>query len=158
MVEEEKLSTIFNKISQRHGLINSLVEMKFITEHNVLEIHCVDLIERIKDVNVTKISKAFRMTRGAISKLIKRLIKAGIIEAYQKPENKKEIYYKLTDTGRTIFLKHEEMHKDRISRDSLLFSQLSENEKNSLLEIFEKIDVKLKKELENMGIDDTLSS
>ena len=38
------------------------------------------------------------MTRGAISKITKKLIKKGIIESYQKPDNKKEIYFRLDFT------------------------------------------------------------
>lgn len=154
MTKEKILSTIFNKISERHGMINSLAEIKFITEHNALEVHCIDLIQKIQDPNVTKLSKIFRMNKGAISKLTKRLINAGKIESYQKPENKKEIYYKLTDLGRNIYLKHEKMHQNRINRDSLFFNQLSEDEENSLINIFEKIDEHLKSELEKVGIDD----
>lgn len=128
--------------------------MKFISVHNVLEVHCIDLIEKIQDPNVTKQSKIFRMTRGAISKLTRRLINNGDIKAYQNPGNKKEIYYKLTDQGLEVYLKHQGMHQNRINRDSLLFSQLSEEEKNILMNIFEKIDMKLKNELEKLGIDD----
>ncbi|MBC8062123.1 MAG: MarR family transcriptional regulator [Clostridiaceae bacterium] len=156
MTKEEILSSTFDKVTERHNIINSLAETSFISEHNVLEVHCIDLIDKIEEANVTKLAKAFRMTRGAISKIAKRLIKAGAIEIYQKPENKKEIYYKLTELGRTIYLKHEELHKNRINRDSLLFSQLGEDEKDSLIKIFEKIDMNLKYELEKMGIKDNL--
>jgi DNA-binding MarR family transcriptional regulator len=154
MEKEETLSMIFNKMTERHGVINSLADMKFIAENNVLEVHCIDLIEKIKVPNVTKLSKTFHLTRGAISKLVKRLIIGGTIEAYQKPENKKEIYYKLTELGREIYLSHEKQHQNRIDRDSLLFTQLCEAEKDSLLSIFEKIDIHFKNELEKMGIDD----
>ena len=154
MDKEETLSMIFNKMTEHHAVINSLADMEFIAEHNVLEVHCIDLIEKIQDANVTKLSKIFRLTRGAISKLVKRLIKAGTIEAYQKPENKKEIYYKLTVLGRDIYLRREKIHQNRIDRDSLLFRQLCEAEKDSLISIFEKIDIHLKNELEKMGIDD----
>lgn len=110
-----------------------------------MEVHCIDLIEKIQDPNVTKLSKVFRMTRGAISKLTKRLIKAGSIETYQKPGNKKEIY-----------LKHENLHQNRIDRDSILFRQLSGTEKDFLINIFKEIDINLKNELKNIGIDDYL--
>lgn len=154
MDKEEMLSSVFNNMTERHGILNSLEEMKFISEHNIFEVHCIELIEKIHDANVTKLSKAFRVTRGAISKLTKKLIKAGTIEPYQKPENKKEIYYKLTKFGMDIYLKHERLHQNRIDRDSLLFSKLSEGEKDSLINIFKKIDTHLKNELKKMGIDD----
>ena len=153
MTKEEKLSIIFNKVTERHGVINNLSEIKFITEYKILEVHFIDLIEKIQDANVTKISKAFEMTRGAISKIAKRLIKAGTIETYQNPENKKEIYYKLTDIGRDIYLKHEKMHQNRIDRDSLLFSELKEEEKDYLINIFKNIEMNLENELKKFGLD-----
>lgn len=154
MTKEEMLSTLFNSVTERHGIINSLAETKFITEHNVLEVHCIDLIEKIHDANVTKLSKAFRMTRGAISKITKRLIKAGVVEAYQRPENKKEIYYQLTGLGRDIYFKHQRLHRNRIDRDSILFSQLLEEEREFLINILEKINSHLENELVKMGIED----
>lgn len=154
MTKEKIISIIFNNVTERHGIINSLEEMKFISEHNALEVHCIEFIEKISDPNVTKLSKAFHMTRGAISKLAKRLIKAGVVETYQKPENKKEIYYRITERGREIYLKHETLHQNRIDRDILFFSQLSDAEKDSLISIFDKFDKHLKSELEKKGIDD----
>ncbi len=153
MTKEKIISTIFNNVTEHHGILNSLEEMKFISEHNALEVHCIDFIEKMTDPNVTKLSRAFRMTRGAISKLTKRLIKAGLIEPYQKPENKKEIYYRITELGRDIYLKHQSLHQDRIDRDILFFSQLNEGEKDTLIRIFEKFDKHLKSELEKKGIE-----
>jgi DNA-binding MarR family transcriptional regulator len=56
-----------------------------------------------------------------------------------KPGNKKEIYYKLTETGRFINLEHEKMHNLRIERDSIFFSKLSEEEKATLINLLDKI-------------------
>lgn len=43
-----------------------------------------------------RFSDYMHMTRGAISKITKCLIKAKCITPYLEPENKKEIYFRLT--------------------------------------------------------------
>ncbi|GIP33625.1 MarR family transcriptional regulator [Paenibacillus sp. J2TS4] len=105
------------------------------------------------DSNVTKLAKAFQVTRGAISKVTKRLLEMGAIERYQKPGNNKEIYYRLSDIGRGIYWGHEKMHQTRIARDSAYFSQLSEEEKDRLIEILNKIYGQIAEELKTMGLD-----
>lgn len=150
MTKDELLSTIFNEVSDRHAGLNYLAEKKFVSEHNIVEVHCIDMIEKIQDPNVTKLAKAFYMTRGAISKITKRLIREGAIETYQKPDNKKEIYYKLTDLGRMIYLEHEKLHRARIERDSTVFSRLTDEEKDILINILEKVSTHLEQESKKM--------
>jgi DNA-binding MarR family transcriptional regulator len=80
-------------------LYNRIVSITTIRANNlwIRKKHLVQFLTtfwKLQGANVTKLSKTFRLTRGAISKLVKRLIKVDAIESYQKPENKKEIYYK----------------------------------------------------------------
>lgn len=154
MVNEEMLSIIFDKVSDRHSLIKNMDEKKFMTKHTFMEVHCIDLIERVDDANVTKLSKALKMTKGTISKIAKSLINKNAIEIYQKPENKKEIYYKLTEIGRNIYFEHEKMHKKRIERDSIIFNKLSEVEKNNLANILNKVYEQLANELKKLNMND----
>ena len=155
MSKDEKLSAIFNRVSNRHNLIKKMDEQnyKFMTENTFLEVHCIDYIEKIQDPNVTKLSKALRVTRGAISKTTKRLVASRAISKYQKAENKKEIYYKLTDKGKEIYLEHEAMHRTQMERDVTFFSQLSEEEKNQMIDLLNKIYGEISKELKVMGLD-----
>jgi DNA-binding MarR family transcriptional regulator len=153
MSTDEILSSTFNKVSERQHIIKNLAEQNFLTEYSFIEVHCIELIEKIEQANVTKLSKAFKMTRGALSKIVKKLIEKGAIEIYQKPENKKEIYYKLTDIGLSIYLEHEEMHKSRIERDRMLFRNLSLDEKNTFITILNKVYDQLAVELKNLGMD-----
>ncbi|QED45979.1 MarR family transcriptional regulator [Cytobacillus dafuensis] len=155
MTKEEELSAIFNRVAERHRIIKNIDEQKykFMKENTFLEVHSIDLIEKIEDPNVTKLSKSLRVTRGAISKTMKKLIEDGAVEKYQKQENKKEIYYKLTDVGRDIYIEHEKMHSSRIEKDRGFFSQLSEEEKNQLIKILNKIYGQIATELKKLGMD-----
>ncbi|MEC0174586.1 MarR family transcriptional regulator [Paenibacillus favisporus] len=155
MAKDEELSRIFNRVSERHNLIKTMEEKKykFMRENTFMEVHCIDFIEKMEDANVTKLANVFQVTRGAISKVTKRLIEMGAIERYQRPDNKKEIYFKLTDIGREIYWEHEKMHQTRIERDSGFFSQLSDEEKDNLIPILNKIYGQIAEELKKLGLD-----
>lgn len=155
MATDEELSRIFNRVSERHNLLKTMEEKnyKFMRENTFMEVHCIDLIEKMQDPNVSKLAKAFQVTKGAISKVTKRLIEIKAIESYQKPGNKKEIYYKLTDIGREIYREHEKMHETRIERDSEFFSPLNEAEKDQMIRMLHKIYGQIAEELKKMGLD-----
>ena len=58
-----------------------------------------------------------RMTRGAISKMTKKLLARGLIEKYTLETNKKEIYFRLTAEGQTLFDEHAKRHRLWEKRD-----------------------------------------
>jgi DNA-binding MarR family transcriptional regulator len=93
------------------------------------------------------------MTRGAISKMTKKLIKKGVIESYQKPDNKKEIYFRLTEQGQVIYKIHEKLHKEFQERDKAVFDQITEEQFDSMLSFVEKYNNHLDAEIKKLGID-----
>jgi DNA-binding MarR family transcriptional regulator len=119
------------------------------------EVHCIEYIGINADSNVTKLAESFYMTRGAISKLTKKLIKKGVIESYQKPDNKKEIYFRLTEQGKAIYKVHEEMHKEFQERDKAVFEQVSEQQYDIMLDFVEKYGRHLDAEIKKLGVDIT---
>jgi DNA-binding MarR family transcriptional regulator len=155
MNRDEELSAIFNRVTERHHLIKEIEQKKFrfMSENSFLEVHCIDFIEKSPDSNVTKLADTLRVTRGAISKTMKKLLEDGAIEKYHKHGNKKEIYFKLTDIGRGIYEEHEKMHQTRIDKDRIFFQNLNEIEKNELIQSLKKIYDQIAVELKNMGLD-----
>ncbi|HWL11887.1 MAG TPA: MarR family transcriptional regulator, partial [Ureibacillus sp.] len=117
------------------------------------EVHCIEFIEKNVDSNVTKLAESLYMTRGAISKLTKKLIEKGLIESYQKPDNKKEIYFKLTEQGKKIYEVHEELHKEFQERDNAVFDQVTEEQFDSMLSFVEKYSRHLDAEIKKQGAD-----
>lgn len=77
-----------------------------------LEIHLIHSIGMNPGINVTELSKKHAITKSAISQAVKKLEKKELIERYQSPENKKEILFRLTDTGRTAFDAHRKYHEE----------------------------------------------
>jgi DNA-binding MarR family transcriptional regulator len=92
------------------------------------EVELIEHIAKIPNANVTKLAAASYMTRGAISKLTKKLMNRGLIESYQASENKKEIYFKLTDTGNEVNKAHEELHELWLERDKEVFTDMKKEE------------------------------
>lgn len=117
------------------------------------EVHCIEYIEKNVDSNVTKLAESFFMTRGAISKLTKKLIEKGLIESYQKSDNKKEIYFRLTEQGKVIYRIHEDLHKEFQERDKAVFEQITEEQFNSMLSFVDKYNKHLDIEIKKLDID-----
>ncbi|UKS29544.1 MarR family transcriptional regulator [Paenibacillus sp. HWE-109] len=117
------------------------------------EVHCIEYIEKNVDSNVTKLAEYFYMTRGAISKLTQKLIQKGLIESYQKSENKKEIYFRLTEQGKVIYKIHEDLHKEFQERDKAVFEQVTEAQFESMLSFVAKYNRHLDAEIKKQGID-----
>ncbi|AFQ12402.1 MarR family transcriptional regulator [Bacillus pacificus] len=116
------------------------------------EVHCIEYIENNADSNVTQLAEAFYVTRGAISRMTKKLMKKGLIESYQKSENKKEIYFKLTEQGKEIYKIHEDLHKEFQERDKVVFEQVTEKEFDSIISFVEKYSRHLDAEIKKQGI------
>jgi|SRR5579875_2704724 len=92
------------------------------------EIQLIENIALIPNANVTKLASASYMTRGAISKLTKKLIAKNIIESYQNAKNKKEIYFRLTTKGQQIHNVHQELHRSFLERDKEVFQNMTDDE------------------------------
>lgn len=97
------------------------------------EIHSIEYIGEHPNSNVTRLAEAFYQTRGGISKITKKLMRKGIIENYQKPDNKKEIYFRLTPQGQAIYQIHAKLHAEFNARDRAVFEQLTDEQSDLIL-------------------------
>nr|WP_074042370.1 MarR family transcriptional regulator [Desnuesiella massiliensis] len=120
-------------------------------EYGVSEIHCLDFIGKIKDPNVTKISQSMNMTRGAISKISKKLLNSKLIHKYKKPENDKEIYFKLTELGEMLYKHHEVKHKQWEERNNKFFKTIDKKDQEVVASFLKKFNSYLDEIIESEG-------
>jgi DNA-binding MarR family transcriptional regulator len=153
MNKEEQVKMNFRDLFNKIAWLNKLKMEESFKDYNSSEIHCVEYIGRSVDSNVTKLAESFYMTRGAISKMTKKLIQKGVIESYQKPDNKKEICFRLTEKGQAIYKVHEELHKEFQERDKAVFEQITEEQFDSMLSFIEKYSKHLDAEIKKQGMD-----
>lgn len=153
MNKEEQVIMGVRDLFNKMVWLNKFKMEKSLKEYKSSEVHCIEYIGRNVDTNVTKLAEYFYMTRGAMSKLTKKLIKKGVIESYQKPDNKKEIYFRLTEQGKEVYKIHEKLHKEFQERDKAIFEQVTEEQFDSMLSFIEKYSSHLDGEIKKLGID-----
>lgn len=144
----EEFRTVFNKLV---WLNRSEMEEQ-LKGHKPSEVHAIEYIGKHTDPNVTRLAEAFYMTRGAISKITKKLLDKGLIESYQSPENKKEIYFKLTPKGREIFDVHENLHRTFRERDDVVFEKITDEQFKSMSRFLDTYSRHLDAEIHKQGI------
>jgi DNA-binding MarR family transcriptional regulator len=93
------------------------------------EAHFVEAIQDHPDTNTNEIAEILGLTKANISLRAARLCKKGYIEKYNRPNNRKEIYYKLTPLGRTLYDAHTAYHFNRNRSVYQRFNALPEEEK-----------------------------
>ena len=119
------LIDLFREFGDKQEILSKLREDKLLRMYNSSELHIVAAIGDLELPNVTSLAEYLRMTRGGISKNVKKLTEAGLIISYQLDGNTKNIYYRLTDYGRDIYEKHAKAHEAWIQRDRKFIEEFS---------------------------------
>lgn len=152
MNKQEQVLREFRDLFNKMAWLNKSKMEKLLKDYKPSEVHCIEYIEKNVDSNVTKLAESFYMTRGAISKLTRKLMEKGLIETFQKPDNKKEIYFRLTEQGKALYNIHEELHKEFQDRDKVVFEQITEEQFNSMLNFINKYSEHLDTEIKKQGL------
>lgn len=124
----DDLLNIFAEYLEKQDALSRFTEHEKLHDYGYSEIHTIVLIGDLPNPNVTLIAQKMRMTKGAISKIIKRLLLVDAIEKYQLSDNKQKIYYRLTEKGIFLYKEHEKRHNLWIKRDKEFLSNYSESE------------------------------
>ena len=128
MKERQLLLKEISLMLEHQDMLTKLTENVCLEEYGYSETHCIDFIGKLELPNVTKIAEHMQMTRGAISKMTKKLLSKGLIEKYTLESNKKEIYVRLTEQGMLLYKEHEKRHKLWEKRDAKFLSRYSKEE------------------------------
>lgn len=153
MDKEEQVLMGLRNLVNKMAWINKPKMEKRLEGYKSSEVHCIEYLGKNTDSNVTRLAESFYMTTGAISKLTKKLIKKGVIESYKKPDNKKEIYFRLTKEGQRVFNIHEELHKEFQERDKSVFDQMSKEQYDSMISFMESYSKHLDEEIKKIDED-----
>ncbi|BET16494.1 MarR family transcriptional regulator [Bacillus amyloliquefaciens] len=125
----------FKEYLEKQDILNKLTESQNLNDFGYSEIHTITAIGELENPNVTGIAKELKMTRGAISKVTKKLISKGLIEPYEIPENKQKVFFKLTEAGKVLYREHDKRHHEWEERDLQFLNQFS-SEKLETISLF----------------------
>lgn len=126
---DQKIIEQFKEFYEKQELIEKQTTDPFIHSYGHLELHTIAAIEDNQRPNVSLIAKKLDITRGAVSKITRRLLQKGDIAKYQLNENKKEVYFSLTEQGKRVYLAHEKRHEIWKKNDLRFLSGIPQDEK-----------------------------
>lgn len=112
------------------------------------EIHTLQAIGQHPKINITALADHMGVTKGAVSQMVAKLVKKGMVRKIYAEDNKKEVIMELTNLGWIGFRNHEKFHMDvfNIAREyygELLKTKLEMfmtvmSDLNAILENYEK--------------------
>jgi DNA-binding MarR family transcriptional regulator len=101
------------------------------------------MLDKIGDnagMNVTDFAATAGVTKGAISQLVTKLEKKGIVRRYKKSTNDKEVFLELTKSGQEVYKKHKEINEQTILPLNEELSKHSDEKVEFLLSMFKWFD------------------
>ena len=100
MPQEEKLLSLFKELYEKQDAIAKYHQDPSLHEYSFSDLHCIDAVGSLERPNVTNIAASLNMTRGAVSKITKRLTAKKLLLPYSLEGNKKEVCFSLTEEGK----------------------------------------------------------
>jgi len=88
----------------QHSTNPLIVEL--LRDSTTTTLRVLDAIGRSEPVNGITISEQFRIPKGTVSKITRRLVAKNLISKESLPNNKKEMLFRLTPLGRELFEVH----------------------------------------------------
>lgn len=122
------LLNLFVEYVEKQEILSRLTEDETLHGYSYSEIHTIAAIGKIKSPNVTGIAEYMHVTRGAISKITKKLQKENLIETYMLRDNKQKKFFRLTDKGQFLYDEHEKRHNLWLERDNDFIQKYSKEQ------------------------------
>ncbi|WP_238649795.1 MarR family transcriptional regulator [Paenibacillus piscarius] len=152
MNKEEQVLAAFRDLFNKRSWLNKTRMESALKGHKPSEVHCIEYIGTHTDANVTRLADSLYMTRGAISKITQKLLHKGLIESYRKPENQKEIYFRLTEEGQDVWSIHDELHREFRDRDRPVFEHVTDEQYEGMLRFMAQYSRHLDEEIKHQGL------
>jgi len=75
------------------------------------EIHTLVYVRNHIDVNFSELAKGLSLTKGAFTSVVNKLLKQKLLFKSNRGENRKSIYFGITETGEQCCLEHKAYHE-----------------------------------------------
>ncbi|MDR1489578.1 MAG: winged helix DNA-binding protein [Desulfovibrio sp.] len=101
------------------------------------EIHALEAINNHCGENISTLAEHIAVTVGAVWQVARKLKAKGLIEQYHQQHNNKDVYFRLTDLGRTACNEHIRYHKSLNPEFSDFVDRLSEQEAKVIVQFLD---------------------
>lgn len=106
---------------------------------SVLALHALGVIEKNGKVRGIDIACELGVTKGAISKVTKKLWTYGLIEKEKRPANNKDIYFSVTPIGEKLSQLHDKFHREMDKKNLKLLKEYDQPELELIADFLEKL-------------------
>ncbi|KPU43171.1 phenylalanine--tRNA ligase alpha subunit [Oxobacter pfennigii] len=142
MYKKEKL---IKKLYQTLNIMSceAKIARNYGTDHKLTysDISLLKCIQNNENTKASELSQYLGMTNGAVAQFAKKLEAKGYLEPYRIDGNKKEVYYKLTDSGEAACRGCDEHYKKLMKGIEDYISQLDEDTVKKIGGLFDLIAV-----------------
>lgn len=107
------------------------------------ELNCLQCIGKMEHPNVTLLAEEMHMTRGAISKIVQKLMEKELITSYQQPGNRQKVFYSLTELGRQLFDEHELRHRKWEREEMRFFNTVDKETLDTVISFMQQLNAYL---------------
>jgi DNA-binding MarR family transcriptional regulator len=109
------------------------------------EIHMIKSIKENDGIHVTGLAELLGVTKGAVSQIIMKLQKKGMITKDTDPRNLSRLVLRLTPKGETAYANHEKLHQEFDGLVNEALKDASEEEIAFLKDFLDLLDNKIDK-------------
>ena len=99
------------------------------------EMHTLEKIILHPGINTTKLAQITGIPKGTISKMTREFQLRKLIDCFKDDSNRKEVYYRGTETGLKVFNAHIEFHKIVGYEFYSYFDSLPEESKDAVIDV-----------------------
>lgn len=89
-----------------------LIDTKLASRLTINDLHVIQVVAHSEDAMISDVVTRLPLTQGAVSKIVNKLAKAGLLTKTHKSANKKETYIQLTSLAKKINAIHERYHQE----------------------------------------------
>ncbi|WP_279626318.1 MarR family winged helix-turn-helix transcriptional regulator [Desulfofustis glycolicus] len=104
------------------------------------EIHMIKSIKENEGIHVTGLADMLGVTKGAVSQIIKKLERKGMVVKDTDPRNLSRLVLKLTLKGKTAYMYHEKMHQEIDEFFNIALKNATEKNKKFLKDLLNSLD------------------
>ncbi|MGO4789157.1 MarR family transcriptional regulator [Paenibacillus sp. 2KB_20] len=113
-------------------------QLESIPRH-LTSVHVIDCIGNNEPINNTALAEKMKLSKAGITKISAKLLEEGYIHRRQLNDNKKEVYFSLTEKGRRVFELHQQLHKLEEERFMQLLEPFKEAELHVILRFLQSV-------------------
>ena len=104
------------------------------------EIHTIDAIGGHAQINITGLSNFLGVTKSAVSQMIDKLVKKGLVNKQVLSTSDTEVALSLTENGKHVYAGHAAYHKEFYHAIDQILTTVPEEDIKVFCEIMNKLD------------------